>query len=450
MDDSDYHTEEVTRIDQTLTQRVDMKAEQVRFLYRNAGTGLIVNIALAVLVSWILWGRVTHSVLMYWFATLMIISVLRGIQLLRFKQLQPDDNQMRNWYWAFIAGSTLTGLTWGVTIWLFAPFDKLETPVFLAFTLGGLMAGAAAILGAVLLVYLAYILVIMVPITIWFMIQPDETYMFMGIMLSVAIIAFVLTGMINRNVLLNSIIMSNKLIDARAEAEIANAAKSEFLARMSHKLRAPLSAIREFAQSHIVDMSYSDVHRKNTKDLLKASNQLQGSINDLLDLAKIEARKIDLNIMAVDCAGLIEECIELTRPLALENDVSVDFNQQTSAANIVDADHSRLRQVLLNLLGNACRHNRAGGTVTVSCLPVTDGNLRISVQDTGHGIPAEQAKKLFRSYPFGNHENTIIEGSGLGLMLVKQLTEMMSGRVGFDSTPGEGSLFWIELPEPQH
>jgi len=443
------YRENTDQTDNVFTRRVDMKAEQVRFLYRNATTGQFVNIALALLVVWILWDRVPQQVLLYWLGTLMFIIALRGIKLARFKQLQPDDNEMRSWCRAFITGSTLTGAIWGSTIWLFAPFDSLEIPVLLAFTLGGLMAGAAAILGAVLVVYFAYILVIMVPITVWFLIQPGEIYLFMGIMLSVAIIAFVATGVIYRKVLLSSIMLSNKLIDAKAEAEIANAAKSEFLARMSHKLRTPLSAIRGFAESHKIDMAYSDVHRENTEDLLKASNQLQDAINDLLDLAKIEARMIDLHIVTVDCAGLIEECIELLKPLALEKDVRVIFNQQEPTGITVAADHVRLKQVLLNLLGNACKYNHSGGTATINCTPADDGKVRFSVQDTGKGISVEQAKKLFRSYQYSDHENTIIEGTGLGLMLVKQLTEMMAGRAGFDSTPGEGSLFWIELPGSQ-
>ncbi len=446
MDESDNNSVDVAQAEQAYAQRVDIEAEQIRFLYRNATTGLFVNLALALLVVWILWERVPQQILLYWFGTLMLISAMRGFKFARFKKLQPADSSMRGWYWAFITGSTLTGLVWGSIIWLFAPFDNLEVPIFLAFTLGGLMAGAVAILGAVMTVYLIYVLVIMTPITIWFMTQPGEIYPFMGIMISVAIIAFVATGMIHRGVLLNSIILSNKLIDAKAEAEIANAAKSEFLARMSHKLRTPLGAIREFAQSHKMDISYSDVHRKNTSDLLIASNQLQNSINNLLDLAKIEARMVDLNIITVDCAGLIHECVDSVKPLAKERDVRIAFNQQLPTGISVEADHARLKQVLMNLLGNACKYNRTGGSVTVSCSSVDDGKVRISVQDTGSGISNEQAKKMFRSYPFSEHKDTIIEGTGLGLMLVKQLTEMMAGKVGFDSTPGEGSMFWIELP----
>jgi len=273
MDKLKIQRENTVQAEHVITKRVDIEAEQIRFLYRNATTGLFVNLVLALLVVWILWERVPQQVLLYWFGTLMLISAIRGFKFARFKKLQPADSSMRGWYWVFISGSTLTGLVWGSVIWLFAPFDNIEIPIFLAFTLGGLMAGAVAILGAVMAVYLSYVLVIMAPITVWFMTQPGEIYMFMGIMLVVAIIAFVATGMIHRGVLLNSIILSNKLIDAKAEAEIASAAKSEFLARMSHKLRTPLSAIREFAQSHKMDMSYSDVHRKSTSDLLRASNQ---------------------------------------------------------------------------------------------------------------------------------------------------------------------------------
>ncbi len=427
-------------------KRVNIFAEQVRFLFRNATTGLIVNLVLAVVVLWVLWDRVPNKVLLYWFVVLMFFTGLRAATLMRFRQLRPPDGRMHVWCYAFYAGSSLAGLTWGATIWLFSPYDGLEVPVLLAFTLGGLMAGASAVIGAVLYVYFTYIVVIMLPITIWFLIQPGEIHLFMGMMLCVAIIAFFATGAIYRRVLLSSIMLSNDLIDAKAEAEIANAAKSEFLARMSHELRMPLSAIRSFAQSHRMDMAYSDVHRKDTEDVLKASTQLLGSIENLLDLAKIEARMIELHIVDVDCNELVAECIGLIEPRAVNNDIMLDYKQCPPVGITVRADLVRLKQILLTLLANACTYNHPGGSVTVSCSKTETGSVMIAVQDTGEGITVEDARKLLQSYHYRGHKDSIIEGSGLSLMIAKQLAEMMAGRISFDSTPGEGSEFRVELP----
>jgi hypothetical protein len=235
-----------------------------------------------------------------------------------------------------------------------------------------------------------------------------------------------------------------KLLASRQEAERANAAKSEFLSRMSHELRTPLNAIIGFAQLlEIMDTPpLSPQQEENVREILKAGQHLLTQVNEVLDLARIESGRIELSIETVALAPLVADCIGQLRPLATRRAIAVAAELAPGLA--LKADPGQLKLVLLNLLSNAIKFNRSGGRVDIRAATAT--NIRIEVSDTGRGIAAAHLERLFR--PFERLESSYegIEGTGIGLALVKKLVEAMDGTVGVDSQVGSGSTFWFELP----
>ena len=238
---------------------------------------------------------------------------------------------------------------------------------------------------------------------------------------------------------------TTELSKTMLEAERANAAKSEFLSRMSHELRTPLNAILGFGQLLESDPEHplTEIQADNVHEILHGGKHLLELVNEVLDLSRIESGRLEISLEPIAVAPLVEACVAQIKPLAAQRAIAIALQLNTQCA--VQADYTRLKQVLLNLLSNAVKYNRKGGSIRVSCA-ASGERLRISVQDSGPGIAAESLARLFR--PFERLESSYdgIEGTGIGLALAKKLVEAMHGEIGVDSRLGEGSTFWFELP----
>ncbi|MEW5926176.1 MAG: PAS domain S-box protein [Gemmatimonadota bacterium] len=239
------------------------------------------------------------------------------------------------------------------------------------------------------------------------------------------------------------------LARAKEEAEDANRAKSEFLSRMSHELRTPLNSILGFAQ--VLDRAgMAPEHQKSLQHILRAGRHLLQLINEVLEIARIEAGRQSLSLEPVKIGAVLAEAVGLVRPLAEQWRVALEDAPRAYAGEYVRADRQRLTQVLLNLLTNAIKYNRPGGRVRLDCafVPGADGappRLAVRVQDTGRGIPADRAGQLFTPFARLGAEQTEIEGTGLGLALSQRLTEAMGGALSLESSGPEGSVFRLEL-----
>ena len=236
---------------------------------------------------------------------------------------------------------------------------------------------------------------------------------------------------------------------AKLAAEKANLAKSDFLSNMSHELRSPLNAILGFAQ--LMESGTPPptlAQRQSIDQILQAGWYLLELINEILDLALIESGKLSLSPEPTSLADVLSDCRGMIAPLALKSGIGLTFPRFADAP-FVKADRTRVKQVLINLLSNAIKYNRAGGSVEVICTMSASRRTRIAVHDTGNGLSPEKLAQLFQPFNRLGQESGSEEGTGIGLVVSKRLTELMGGEIGAESTVGKGSIFWIELHATQ-
>jgi PAS domain S-box-containing protein len=239
--------------------------------------------------------------------------------------------------------------------------------------------------------------------------------------------------------------VESELHEALTAAEKANRAKTDFLSSMSHELRTPLNAILGFAQLLESGLPHpTPSQQRNLDQILKAGWYLLELINEILDLALIESGKVTLSREPVSLAEVMQECRAMIEPQAQKRGIGLTF-PLIEIPWFVKADRTRVKQVLINLLFNAIKYNTPGGTVAVECSLTQANLLRVSVHDTGAGIPPEQIAQLFQPFNRLGKEAGSEEGTGIGLVVTKRLVELMGGSIGIDSTVGIGSVFWFEL-----
>lgn len=243
---------------------------------------------------------------------------------------------------------------------------------------------------------------------------------------------------------------------AKENADKANKAKSDFLSSMSHEFRTPMNAISGFAQLIAMDANQNsdEITESNAKEILLASDHLLQLVNEILDLAKIEAGKVNISIEKLSCSKVVTECISLISSMMGSRHITLSYmidGKNVSSDDVIsytaciEVDRIRIKQILVNLLSNAIKYNNDNGSIVLSFDAISDG-IRISVADTGKGIPKHELKDLFKAFSRLGKENGNIEGTGIGLSITKNLVELMGGKIGVISDVNKGSTFWVEFP----
>ena len=240
-------------------------------------------------------------------------------------------------------------------------------------------------------------------------------------------------------------LIETELTKAKTDAEKANFAKSDFLSSMSHELRSPLKVMLGFSQlmeSSTPPPTFTQMTM--LKEINAAGWYLLELINKILDLATLESGKLIVSQEPMCLGEVMVESRTMVEPQAQERGIQLIF-PPSDMHFFVKADRTRVKQVLINLLSNAIKYNREGGTVEVTCDVMAPERIRVSVRDTGTGLPPEKLTQLFQQFNRLGQEGGLVEGTGIGLVVTKQLIELMGGEIGVESTVGVGSVFWFEL-----
>lgn len=238
---------------------------------------------------------------------------------------------------------------------------------------------------------------------------------------------------------------NTELEQAKSAAEKASRVKSDFLTAMSHELRTPLHAILGFGQLMTdADQVLTTTQQSNIDQILGAGWHLLGLVNEVLDLAHIESGELTLTMESISLPELISECEILVRPIAQQRDVAILHHEGDFPCRVM-ADRRRCAEVLTHLLTNGIKYNRRGGSVTINYRATGAGRIRVSVTDTGAGLPEDKLGELFQPFYRIGQNVTSEAGIGIGLAFSKRLIELMGGTIGVQSHFGSGSVFWIEL-----
>jgi hypothetical protein len=206
-----------------------------------------------------------------------------------------------------------------------------------------------------------------------------------------------------------------------------------------------MNAILGFGQLLETDEAVLPEQKEQVNEILKAGYHLLELINEVLDLASIENSHINIADELIVCDDLLQECMALVTPLAMQRGIMVDYDNDHCHHTAVHGDHTRLKEVMLNLISNAMKYNREQGKVSLCCEIISENRMRIKVIDTGYGLSDEQISLLFQPFERLGAEFSDVEGTGIGLTISKRIITLMGGDIGVDSTPGKGSTFWVEL-----
>ena len=240
------------------------------------------------------------------------------------------------------------------------------------------------------------------------------------------------------------------MVEAKELAEKASQAKSEFLSSMSHELRTPLNAILGFSQLFDYDNSLNEQQKSNALEINRAGKHLLVLIDEILDLSRIESGDMEISLEPVPILDVIDDGMAWIENLAKSRDVRIHLDREALSGIQVYADSTRLKQVFLNLLTNAVKYNKESGSIFFELKYCEDSNISIGVRDTGIGIESDKFGELFQPFNRLGAELSNTEGTGIGLVITRQLVGLMQGQLNVESVPGTGTTFWVNLTLVRH
>ena len=434
-----------------------MELEKTRLLFRNAGMAQAVTVINGGVLLFILGGLSPPSWAVVWWLSTAALAAARYQLARAFQAREVCAATAPRWRNRALTGAVLAGLLWGAGGLALMISDPEGTRLFAALVMAGMVAGAVPILSSVPVAFRAYAALVMLSIMVAALVDAHGPRDWMlALVAALYLLALLQSASYFHDSLDRSIrlalhmqCMAEQLDTARQGAEAASAAKSQFLAAISHELRTPMNGVIGMT-TLMLDNELDAEQRQRAEIIASSANSLLTILNDILDFSKIEAGRLELEQVDFDLRLFLDDIAKLYAFWAAAKQLNFQCVVASDVPIWISGDPTRIRQILNNFIGNALKFTVAGEIVLrVDQLAGEHGvaTLRFAVADTGIGIPRETQDRLF--VPFAQADSSTTRrygGTGLGLAIVKQLAELMGGRVGMESVAREGSTFWVALP----